>query len=74
MKKLRFALALAALGLAGTPSSGRAADEASCPIAHVYGQPWGTCGYTGHGSCSQNNCRYECENGWVGVIQGCGAT
>lgn len=60
MRRLRFALALVALALAGSADSAMADTE--CPRVYQAVQPYGTCGYNGEGgSCSR--CGYECENG-----------
>jgi hypothetical protein len=71
MRRLRFALALAAVGAASSVKPAHAFD--ACPIAWVYRAPWGTCGYTGHGSCP-STCEYTCENGWTGAISCSGDT
>ena len=72
MKGFRFAIAVLALGFAAAPQTGQALEQ-SCPMGVVYGPPWGTCAYTGHGSCRAGTCEYECENSWTGVIEGvCG--
>lgn len=60
MRRLRFALALVALALAG--SADIATASAGCPMAYVAEQPYGTCGFTGVGS-SCESCEYECADG-----------
>lgn len=64
MQRLRFAVALAVLGLAATPGVGFAGDdpEQRCPLGWVFPDPLGTCGYTGHGSCSTEDCEFQCED------------
>jgi hypothetical protein len=59
MRRLRFALALTALALAGSADS--ASAFGGCPSIIQGPAPYYTCAYTGHGACS--NCEYECANG-----------
>ena len=72
MKKLRFAVALAGLALAWTPTFAMTEDpdERRCPIGLQYSQPKGTCAHTGIGSCANANCEYECENSEI-IEYGC---
>jgi hypothetical protein len=59
MRQLRFALAILAVALTSSASPGFAFVE-NCPGSmSLEGPPW-TCGYTGHGSCANSNCEYDC--------------
>lgn len=73
MRRLRFLLALVALGLAGTVKPAQAFD-ASCPSIISYPLPWGGCGYTGHGTCARETCEYTCNNGTFTIPDACTGT
>ena len=70
MRRIRFALALTALALAGSTGSA-SAFEARCPIGLLGPQPYGTCAFTGVGS-SCSSCEYECEDGETYTWNVCG--
>ena len=63
MRRLRLALALAALALAGSAGPAEAFDLPDCPSYFVTDPPLGTCGWTGAFCASGKGCRFECEDG-----------
>lgn len=66
MRKLRFGLAVLAVALTSSTSRGLAFE--SCPYAVSADPPYYTCGYSGHGSCANSNCQYDCGAGGYVVI------
>jgi hypothetical protein len=63
-RKLRFLLALIALAMAAVVTPGFA-DEQRCPGAWVMEYYPYTCGHTGHGSCANRTCEYDCAGSTV---------
>jgi hypothetical protein len=70
MRKIRFALAVLAVALTASASPGFAYTE-SCPYAISADPPYYTCGYTGHGSCANSNCEYDCDGHKVIYAEAC---
>lgn len=70
MPRLRLALAIFAVALAG--SSGTASADGVCPMGTVGPEPYGTCEYTGTGTCER--CHYQCADGETYIWNMCNET
>ena len=71
MKRLRFAFACLALGLASTATTAQAEILPPCPSIISLDGPYYTCGLRSGAYC--NRCQYECSDGqfyWWNVCGG----